>query len=222
MKKYNSQMVNDFINGCSASGYNFLDFANDIGFVPRVCRARRPQTKGKVERLVHYVKNNFMPGRTFTDLRDLNQQALRWCNNVNSRISQATGYTPLQLLPQEHLRELPSPEIRDRYRYESRQVSRDGFVSYDGVRYGVPWEYSGKQVTVRALNGRIEIFSGMLLLAEHEIQPHSGRICFLKGQYRGLMEKNGLTFFAGGRMQGESVEIRPLSVYESLLEVSNG
>lgn len=40
----------------------FEDFAAETGFVPKVCRARRPQTKGKVERLVKYVKNNFIPG----------------------------------------------------------------------------------------------------------------------------------------------------------------
>jgi len=40
----------------------FEDFAADMGFIPKVCRPRRPQTKGKVERLVDYVKDNFLPG----------------------------------------------------------------------------------------------------------------------------------------------------------------
>lgn len=40
----------------------FSDFASDMGFVPKVCRVCRPQTKGKVERLVQYVKNNFLSG----------------------------------------------------------------------------------------------------------------------------------------------------------------
>ncbi|PMZ49137.1 IS21 family transposase, partial [Pseudomonas sp. FW306-2-11AC] len=53
----------------------FADFAVEMGFVPKVCRVRMPQTKGKVERLVRYVKENFFPGRSFTDLEDLNQQA---------------------------------------------------------------------------------------------------------------------------------------------------
>ena len=37
----------------------FADFAVEMGFVPKVCRVRTPQTKGKVERLVQYVKENF-------------------------------------------------------------------------------------------------------------------------------------------------------------------
>ena len=50
----------------------FEDFAADMGFVPKVCKPRRPQTKGKVERLVDYVKDNFLPGRKFQDIGDLN------------------------------------------------------------------------------------------------------------------------------------------------------
>ncbi|WP_370741133.1 Mu transposase domain-containing protein [Caldibacillus debilis] len=41
--------------------------------------------------------------------------------------------------------------------HEPRQVSRDRFVSYDGVRYGVPWRYSGRERTVREVNGWVEI-----------------------------------------------------------------
>lgn len=57
----------------------FEHFATEMGFVPRVCRARRPQTKGKVERLVHYVRDNFMAGRRFVDFGDLQIQAIAWC-----------------------------------------------------------------------------------------------------------------------------------------------
>lgn len=200
----------------------FLDFANDIGFVPNVCKVRKPQTKGKVERLVHYVKDNFMPGRVFSDIHDLNRQALCWCDKANAKTSSSTGYMPIELLPYEHLKNIPDTKICDRYRFETRLVSRDGFVSYDGVRYGVPWQYSGKYVTVRAIKDKLEIFDGLMLIASHDIEPHSGRILFLDGQYRGLAEKNGLTFFTGAHMHTETVEIRPLSIYEELLEVSNG
>jgi transposase len=41
----------------------FEDFAAEMGFIPKVCRPRSPQTKGKMERLVDYVKGNFLPGR---------------------------------------------------------------------------------------------------------------------------------------------------------------
>lgn len=64
----------------------FADFAAAIGLVPKVCRVRRPQTKDKVERGVRFVKENFIPGRRFIDLEDLNRQALPWCDEKNQRI----------------------------------------------------------------------------------------------------------------------------------------
>lgn len=48
----------------------FADFAAEMGLGPKVCWVRRPQTKGKVERLVGYVRENFFPGRSFSDLGD--------------------------------------------------------------------------------------------------------------------------------------------------------
>jgi len=40
----------------------FLDFARYWGFTPRLCRAYRPQTKGKIESGVKYVRRNFLCG----------------------------------------------------------------------------------------------------------------------------------------------------------------
>ena len=76
---------------------------------------------------------------------------------MNNKPLQITGKTAFEQLQEEKLLPLPSKVILDRYRYEARSVSKDGFISYDGVRYGVPWEYSGRQVTVRAIKNKIEI-----------------------------------------------------------------
>lgn len=116
----------------------FADFGVDMGFVPKVCRIRSPQTKGKVERLVRYVKDNFIPGRSFVDLGDLNRQALAWCHSVDSRAHGTTGEIPLQALKEEKLRALPAAAVLEKYRWETRIVTREGLVSFDGIRYGVP------------------------------------------------------------------------------------
>lgn len=200
----------------------FLDFSNDIGFVPKVCRVRRPETKGKVERLVQYVKNNFLPGRVFTDIDDLNKQAVEWCNKVNAKPSYTTGRKPFEMMAEEKLKPLPDSCICDRYRYESRKVSNDAFVSYDGVRYGVPWQYCGRNVTVRSHSGNIEIYDGLVLIASHECEPHSGRAVSIEGQYQGLAERNGMVVIPAAHMTDAEVEKRPLSVYEDILEVCDG
>jgi transposase len=50
---------------------NFADLATTLGFTPSVCRPYRPQTKGKVERGIEFVKGNFLAGRLFSDYGDL-------------------------------------------------------------------------------------------------------------------------------------------------------
>ncbi len=75
----------------------FEDFAGFYGFKPVLCRPYRGQTKGKVERIVAFVRDNFMTGIQYKSLEDLNGQAIAWCNKVNSRAHGTTGAdTPLK------------------------------------------------------------------------------------------------------------------------------
>ena len=51
--------------GALVRNLEFLRFAHHWGFTPRACRPYRAQTKGKVERPVRYLRDNFVYGRTF-------------------------------------------------------------------------------------------------------------------------------------------------------------
>lgn len=74
----------------------FVDFAAHHGFAVKTCRVRRARTKGKVERMVDYVKDNFLLGREFADLDDLNSQATAWPDGVaNVRVHATTGHRPV-------------------------------------------------------------------------------------------------------------------------------
>ncbi len=202
----------------------FADFAVDIGFIPKVCRVRTPQTKGKVERLVGYVKENFFPGRQFEDLEDLNRQARLWCTTADRKKHGTTGKIPLQELANEKLQPLPPQSVLDRYRWEQRTVSREGMVSFDGIRYGVPWQHAGLEVRVRLHNEQVEIYRDETLLATHRVERKNGTIVWLKDQYKGLAERKGVALAPSVALQVEkTVEIRPLSVYDTLLGgVANG
>jgi len=203
----------------------FEDFAAEMGFVPKICRVRRPQTKGKVERLVGYVKNNFLPGRKFRDLDDLNAQVLEWCKRADSKVHGTTGEIPVIASAREPLNPLADKSVRDKYRWETRKVTKDGFVSYDGAKYGVPWQYSGKEVRIRICGGYFEAWYDEVRIARHKIEYASGRVVWLKGQYKGLAERGGIAGplpFAR-KKEAEDVEVRPLSVYDALAGVlSNG
>src|SRR6185312_17044057 len=72
----------------------FLQFAAYYGFVPRVCRPYRPETKGKIESTVCFVKQTFWPGISFASLADLNQQAHAWMEKVNHQVHATTREVP--------------------------------------------------------------------------------------------------------------------------------
>ena len=73
---------------------DYEDFMKTVGFQTKLCKPRHPFTKGKVERLVRFVKNNFLVGRSFLDITDLNQRALDWCNRQNTVYHRATDCVP--------------------------------------------------------------------------------------------------------------------------------
>ena len=60
----------------------FERFADHHGFVIRACRPYRARTKGKVERPIRYIRENFFYGREFASDTDLNDQALNWVETV--------------------------------------------------------------------------------------------------------------------------------------------
>ena len=72
-------------------------FMKTIGFQTKLCKPRHPFTKGKVERLIQFVKGNFLADRVFFNITDLNQAALEWCNNQNVCYHRATDCIPQQL-----------------------------------------------------------------------------------------------------------------------------
>src|ERR1043165_244815 len=87
----------------------FLAFARECGFIPRACHVRAPWEKGKVERAIGYVRQNFWPLRSFTDLADVNTQARQWLKEIaNLRRHRETGQSPDERFQPESLRPLPT------------------------------------------------------------------------------------------------------------------
>jgi transposase len=154
-----------------------LDFASHFGFAVNTCRVRRARTKGKVERMVDYVKDNFLAGREFIDLEDLNAQAMSWLDHVaNVRVHGTTGHRPVDLLVTERPRLTPIESVRpytfiERY---PRKVMAESMVSFQSSRYSVPPEHVGRSVEVSCDGGKIVIRSGDLIVAEHPAASKPG------------------------------------------------
>lgn len=73
----------------------FARFANHWGFHIRACKPHRPQTKGKVERPISYIRSSFIYGRHFINDDDLEEQLNRWLDEkANVRIHGTTKEVP--------------------------------------------------------------------------------------------------------------------------------
>ena len=128
----------------------FLAFAREYNFMPRACHVRADWEKGKIERSIFYVRQNFWPLRSFTDLADANSQARQWLDQVaNQRQHRETGQTPEQRFQPEALRMLPAmvPDYRDT---EQARVFKDLRLYFDGNRYCAPPRYVGRYLTIKA------------------------------------------------------------------------
>ena len=81
--------------GALVRNLEFLRFAHHWSFTPRACRPYRAQTKGKVERPVRYLRDNFVYGRTFANDADLDQQRRHWLDDIaNVRVHATTRERP--------------------------------------------------------------------------------------------------------------------------------
>ena len=117
-----------------------LDVAGHFGFRPRACAAYRAKTKGKVERVFRYVREDFFLGTEFADLHDLNTQLGHWRATVaNQRVHGTTGRRVDEAFAQEReaLQAMPVHPYTTVLRVE-RRLSRDGMVSVEGNQYSVP------------------------------------------------------------------------------------
>ena len=68
----------------------FQRYSSQMTFTPVFCRKADPESKGKVENVVGYVKKNFLRGRTYTNAQALNESALEWLTRTgNGKCMQA-------------------------------------------------------------------------------------------------------------------------------------
>jgi len=210
----------------------FLAFAAHYGFRPSACRPRRPQTKGKVERPVDYLRESFWRGYRFSDLESANRDLRGWLDTVANRRVHGTHRQPVmerwqQEKPQ--LGPLPAADY-DTSLKVFRKVYKDCQVSYEANRYLLPHHVVGKQVLLKVKNGTIRFFDDDRLLVsyaqaegKHELVGNPLFYVALKADREQNRRKYGR--FKGKATRGLSigslfpqVMYRPLADYERLAQ----
>lgn len=147
-----------------------LDLAGHYRFEPRPVAPYRGSEKGRVERAIRYIRDNFWPARTFTDLADLNAQAAAWCEN-EAKIRRCPGdrsRTVADAFEEERPRLLPLPQ--EPFYAEDRVavvIGKTPYARFDGNDYSVPHDRVRRALTVVASPEQVRILDATEEVARH-------------------------------------------------------
>lgn len=159
----------------------FQAYINESRFSTHFCRKADPESKGKVENVVKYVKQNFLRNRVFKDLETLNQEATAWlARTANALEHGTTKKIPAQEFEiQKEFLAPWQPVVLETAAYAVYTVHKDNKISYKSNVYSLPiGTYKGKNSKVLL---KVEANQLILMnLAQEEICHHE--ICMLKGQ----------------------------------------
>jgi hypothetical protein len=181
----------------------FADFAGYYGFKPILARPYKPRTKGKIERTVGYVKQDFLPGEPM-NIIVLNNNIKNWFEKVNSRIHTTTNEIPYERLRKENLNPINNRKDYEYETKEKRKVSKDCFVSYEGIKYSIYPKYVKKEIRVERVNECLNFYYKDHKITEHKITKDKKTV-INKEHFRELYKQNGI-----------DIDDIDLSVYDNL------
>lgn len=157
-------------------------FAKAYGF-SFLCHAPgHPDRKAGEERSFHTLETNFLPGRSFEDLEDLNRQALEWSTvRLEQRPQGKAGLIPAQAFEHERLflQPLP-PHLPAPYELLERSVDEYGFVAVLANYYEMPGTGRGT-VQVLLYESHLQIHQAGRCLVQYPLVPDG-----LRNQTRGV------------------------------------
>ncbi len=156
-------------NGKVVFNIESLHFAHHYGFQPKVTPPYSPWVKGKVERPIHYIREQFWRGYSFSSIRKANEDAMAWFDETANRRIHGTHHEAIHLRWE---REIPSLRGLPPVDYDTslkvfRKVYKDCQLSYNGNRYCVPYHVVGKRVMLKIKDDLIRIYYDQELLASY-------------------------------------------------------
>lgn len=149
----------------------FLEFSGFYGFKAILAQPYRPQTKGKVENTVRFVRENFYNGREFRTLEEINQKALEWLNKVNNRIHSTTHEKPSERLKKENLIKIAG-KFYDLSKIYYRKVQTDCHFSFKANFYSCPIKLAGKEVVIKEIDKNVFVYYRDERIAIHTLEDN--------------------------------------------------
>jgi len=117
----------------------FENYRKYAGFSIFLCRGNDPQSKGKIESAVKYVKGNFLACRVYTGISTLNSDGLAWLERTaNAKVHDTTKMIPNVVFAEEIKHLKPVPALSAPPKPKSAIVRKTNVVHYLQNRYEVP------------------------------------------------------------------------------------
>lgn len=139
-------------------------------FEPRPVAVARGNEKGRVERAIRYIRDNFFAGRRWQTIDELNAQADQWCQSVSTdrRCPDNNELTVREAFLQEQasLLALPDNPFDTRERRPVR-AAKTPYIRFDLNDYSIPHQHVQKTLSLHADLAQVCIFEGERCIAEH-------------------------------------------------------
>ncbi len=160
----------------------FNEYATHAGFRIHACEGYDPESKGKVEAGVKYVKNDGLYGESFASWSALELHVTDWLDTIaNQRIHGTTGKQPVLHYEEEerrHMKAYFTPAVvLQGGQSVTRQADKTGLISWQANKYSVPLKYQGATIGVDTDQETIFLYD---LETRDEIARH--RLSLDKGQ----------------------------------------
>ena len=160
----------------------FREYTRSRGFELHFCRKSDPQSKGKVENVIQYIKKNFLFNRLYLDNEMLNEQAIAWLHRTANHLPH--NYT--KIAPQEAFRE--EAEYLTPYRpltintlpeMKKYILRKHNVIDYKSNFYTLPegtYKGPGSFVMVKTEGDKIFIYDkDQQLITSHAISREQGK-----------------------------------------------
>ena len=174
----------------------FNEYATHAGFRIQACEGYDPESKGKVEAGVKYVKGNALYGERFSSWSALEDYMSDWLDNTaNQRQHATTGEVPkarYEQFERGHMKPYLCPSaVQSGEQGMTRKADKTGLISYRSNKYSVPMAYQRTNVGMLETDQQLHLFdlqSGELI-AQHRLTAGKGQISKNTHHYRDLQAR---------------------------------
>lgn len=172
-----------------------LALAGHYRFEPRACAPYRPNEKGRVERAIQDVRDNFFAARDFTTVADLNVQAMAWCREIaqERKVPDQKHKTVEEAFAEDRAAMIALAD--DAFPVEERLAVRVGktpYLRFDKNDYSVPHTHVDRSLDVIATDERVRIVDPKIpkeVLADHPRSFDRDQRIEQDGHLRALVEE---------------------------------